>query len=138
MSTTPFVGWRIKPEDREMLLAIFPPAYENFDGDHITYAHSEAAASTLVLPARGFVIGIADQGGVQALVVEVAGKAVAPDGRQLHVTWSLEPGRSGRDSNHAIACGWTRLDTPIPLDLTETIQLEATGLTPPADIPPES
>jgi hypothetical protein len=102
-------GWLLDPEDRDRLLAVFPPAYPEVVAHHVTLESGVPQDFPLPAETEGFVVGVADDGaGVQALVVEIGGTARRPDGSTYHVTWSLGPGRRAVESNDAIRDrGWT-------------------------------
>jgi hypothetical protein len=103
------VGWLLHPDDRDNLMAAFPPAYAEFIGHHVTLKAGVAADVPVPLETAGFVVGSADDGvGVQALVVEIGGNVRRPDGSKYHITWSLGHGRRAVESNDVIRdCGWT-------------------------------
>ncbi|HKR88992.1 MAG TPA: hypothetical protein VJS38_12545 [Phenylobacterium sp.] len=113
-----YTGWLLDPEDREALLARFPPAYDEVVAHHVTqkFGDLEAAPPT---ETAGEVVGVADDGrGVQALVVRIAGSTDRPDGSTYHITWSLAPDREARESNAVIARrGFSWLSQPIPIRL---------------------
>lgn len=113
-----YTGWLLAADDREALLARFPPAYPQVVAHHVTQKFGDRAVATPSETA-GEVVGVADDGrGVQALVVRIAGTTDRPDGSTYHVTWSLAPGREARESNAVIARrGWTWLPRPIPIRL---------------------
>jgi hypothetical protein len=102
-------GWLLHPEDRDRLLAVFPPAYPEAVAHHVTLKSGVAQDFPLPMETEGFVVGVADDGaGVQALVVEIGGTTRRPDGSTYHVTWSLGPGRNAVESNDVIReRGWT-------------------------------
>ena len=102
-------GWLLHPEDRDRLLAVFPPAYPRAVAHHVTLKAGAPQDFPLPAETEGFVVGAADDGaGVQALVVEIGGTTRRPDGSTYHVTWSLGPGREAVESNDAIReRGWT-------------------------------
>ena len=105
------LGRLLHPEDRDRLLAAFPPAYARVVARHVALEGGEPPDFPLPGEAEGFVVGVADDGaGVQALVVEIGGTTRRPDGSTYHVTWSLGPGRRAVESNNAIReHGWTAL-----------------------------
>lgn len=113
-----FVGWTLDPEDRERLLAAFPPAYPEVVADHVTLKVGRGARRPAAR--SGEVVGVADDGrGVQALVVRIGGTTDRPDGSTYHLTWSLGPGRRAVESNAVIAqLGWTAVEPPRPIRLT--------------------
>lgn len=103
------VGWLLGPEDRERLLALFPPAYPTVVAHHVTLGLGSEADLPLPRETEGVVVGSADDGaGVQALVVEIGGATRRPDGSTYHITWSLAGGREAVESNDVLRkCGWT-------------------------------
>ena len=108
---TRVAGWLLHPEDRDKLLAAFPPAYPKVIAHHVTLKAGAGVRPDYPLPrdTQGFVVGAADDGaGVQALVVEIGGTTRRPDGSTYHITWSLAAGREAVESNDAIRDrGWT-------------------------------
>ena len=50
--------------------------------------------------------------------MELDGTTDRPDGSTYHITWSLGPGRTARESNDVLRDdGWTYIDAPIPVEL---------------------
>ena len=117
MAPTRYIGWALPPDERERLLARFPPRYPQVVADHVTLK----LGHTIMLPGEtyGEVVGEADDGrGVQALVVRIGGTTDRPDGSTYHMTWSLGPGRRAKESNDVIrGYGWRPLAAPIPVQL---------------------
>ncbi|PWC42813.1 hypothetical protein [Azospirillum sp. TSO22-1] len=113
-----YVGWTLAMADRAALLARFPPAYATVMAEHVTHTFPAGPDVPLPVATEGRVVGVADDGkGVQTLVVEIGGGTARPDGSTFHVTWSLGPGRTARESNDVISArGWTPVD-PAPLRL---------------------
>src|SRR5829696_5111883 len=96
-------GWLLHPEDRNRLMAVFPPAYPKVVAHHVTLRAGVPPDFPLPTETEGFVVGAADDGaGVQALVVEIGGSTRRPDGSTYHITWSLADGREAVESNDAI------------------------------------
>src|SRR5215216_5632157 len=92
-----FIGWTLSPEQREMLLRTFPPAYPDVIADHITLDGNADPQSAPPDHAEVTVIGEIDDGdGLQALVAEVNGSTSRPDGGTFHITWSLDRKRGRR------------------------------------------
>jgi hypothetical protein len=106
------LGRLLHPDDRERLLAAFPPAYPRVVAQHVALEGAERPDFPLPSEPEGFVVGIADDGaGVQALVVEVGGTTRRPDGSTYHIAWSLAAGRKAAESRDTIRQhGWT----PVP------------------------
>ena len=112
-----YAGWLVDPDQREPLLARFPPRYATVVAHHVTQKFGD---ETVPPPAEtvGEIVGEADDGqGVQALVVAIGGSPVRPDGGTYHITWSLADSRAARESNEVIAQGWTRFAAPTPVRL---------------------
>jgi hypothetical protein len=108
-----YTGWALDERDRERLLARFPPRYPRVVADHVTLAF-RPSRPRLPAETEGEVVGEADDGsGVQALVVRIGGATDRPDGSTYHLTWSLAPGRRGRESNDLLReRGWRPLARP--------------------------
>ena len=102
-------GWLLHREDRDRLIAGFPPAYAEVVAHHVTLRSEVPQAFPLPTETEGVVLGGADDGaGVQALVVEIGGTTRRQDGSTYHITWSLGPGRRAVESNDLIReRGWT-------------------------------
>ena len=103
------VGRLLHPDDREALLAAFPPAYPRVAAPLVALEGAGPPDFPLPGEAEGFVVGVADDGaGVQALVVEIGGTTRRADGATYHVAWSLAPGRRPAESGEVIReRGWT-------------------------------
>lgn len=98
-------GWKLEPECRDRLLALFPPRYAQIVASHVTRnvrAGPREPLPPLIRHAR--VVGHVDDGsGVEALVVALDGSTNRTDGGTWHITWSLAEGRSPRESNDVLA-----------------------------------
>ena len=93
------VGRLLHPDDRDRLLAAFPPAYARVAARHVALEGGEPPDFALPGEAEGFVVGVADDGvGVQALVVEIGGTTQQPDGSALHIAWPLGAGRKAAET----------------------------------------
>lgn len=113
-------GWKLPESERELLFCYFPPKYEKVIADHVTLkVHSSAEAQLPEIPRSSRVVGRADDGrGVECLVVELNGSTDRPDGSTYHITWSLRPGRTARESNDVLRNRpWVHLQGPIPIEL---------------------
>src|SRR5580704_15636138 len=111
-ATTSFVGWLVDPAHRATLLAGFPPRYAQVVAHHVTLKFGDGGAQP---PGEvdAEIVSEADDGvGVQALIVAIEGSFERPDGGTFHITWSLAPGREAKESNDAIAAGWTTFSSP--------------------------
>ena len=112
-----YTGWLLDPEQREALLARFPPRYPWVVAHHVTlkFGDRDAAPPGEVEAA---IVGTADDGaGVQALVVASDGSLARPDGGAFHITWSLAEGREARESNAVIATGSAIRVQPVAVQL---------------------
>jgi hypothetical protein len=112
------IGWLLAEEDREKLLAQFPPSYEKVVAHHVTL-QTNAEREPLPGPVRAEVVGRTDDGrGVEAMVVAINGSTDRHDGSTYHITWSLGAQRRARESNDVLEeRGWDDLDHPIPVQL---------------------
>jgi hypothetical protein len=113
------IGWKLPAGERSRLLDRFHPKYANVVADHVTLRTGANSSTPLPSRVQAQVVGRADDGeSLECLVVELDGSTDRPDGSTYHITWSLGPGRSARESNEVLKQrGWTRLDDPIPVAL---------------------
>ena len=112
-------GWKLPPDEREMLLQQFIPKYANVTADHVTLNSDATNRTRLPRAVEARIVGRADDGaGVECLVVEVDGTTDRPDGSIYHITWSLAPGRRARESNDLLRNHpWRPLPRPIDVQL---------------------
>lgn len=112
------IGWLLADEDREKLLAQFPPTYEKIVAHHVTL-QTNAEREPLPPAVKAQIVGRTDDGkGVEAMVVAIDGSTDRHDGSTYHITWSLGDGRRARESNDVLRDrGWDDLDHPIPIKL---------------------
>ena len=113
-------GWKLPADEREPLLARFPPKYENVIADHVTLRVGADASTPLPRkPQVSRIVGRADDGdSLECLVVELDGTTARPDGSTYHITWSLGPGRQARESNDVLRDkGWGSLPAAIDIAL---------------------
>src|SRR4051794_21195817 len=112
-------GWKLAQEDRERLLAQFPPRYGKVVADPVTLRVGATPQTPLPRKPDARIVGRADDGkSLECLVAELDGMTDRPDGSTYHITWSLGPGRKARESNDVLRDqGWQWLDAPIPVEL---------------------
>ena len=113
-------GWKLPQDERESLLARFPPKYDNVIADHVTLRVGATPGTPLPRkPDVSRIIGRADDGeSLECLVVEMDGTTDRPDGSTYHITWSLGPGRKARESNDVLRDkGWEHVDAAIDVEL---------------------
>jgi hypothetical protein len=113
-------GWKLPGEDRERLLAQFPPKYANVIADHVTLRVGAAARTPLPrAPDNPRIVGRADDGeSLECMVVEMNGTTDRPDGSTYHITWSLGADRKPRESNDVLReRGWRPLDAAVDIHL---------------------
>ncbi|KPF55570.1 MULTISPECIES: hypothetical protein [unclassified Novosphingobium] len=98
-------GWKLEPDSRDRLMALFPPRYPHTVADHVTRTVHAGPGDPLPPAIRhARVVGHIDDGaGVEALVVALEGSTRRPDGGIWHITWSLAEDRAARESNVALA-----------------------------------
>jgi hypothetical protein len=113
------IGWKLDRDQRKELLQQFPTKFSEVVADHVTLAARVNADAELPSEQHGEIVGRVDDGeGVEAMVVSIAGTTDRPDGSSYHITWSLTPGRSAKESNDVIAkLGWTPIELPMPIKL---------------------
>ena len=112
------IGWKLPRHERERLLERFPPKYDNVIADHVTLSAVAAPDTPLPRKPEARIIGRADDGSLECLVVELDGTTDRPDGSTYHTTWSLGPGRTAIESNDVLReQGWKRIGAPISHDL---------------------
>lgn len=112
-------GWKLLPDEREALLQHFPSKYENVIADHVTLRVGATSNTPLPRSQNAQIVGRADDGNsLECLAVELDGTTDRPDGSTYHITWSLGPGRTARESNDVLRDkGWEPLEAPIPVEL---------------------
>jgi hypothetical protein len=113
------IGWKLPPDQRELLIERFPPKYENVVVNHVTLRTGATPATPLPCKPEARIVGRADDGtSLECLVVELDGTTDRPDGSTYHITWSLGPTRRARESNDVLRDqGWDPLPAPIPVEL---------------------
>jgi hypothetical protein len=113
------IGWKLPPDERELLIERFPPKYENVVANHVTLRTGATPTTPLPRKPEARIVGRADDGrGLECLVVELDGTTDRPDGSTYHITWSLGPTRRARESNDVLRDqGWDPLPAPIPVEL---------------------
>ena len=116
--TEMYHAFEVSAEDRRTLLARIPPKHPEVIAHHITHAMVKAGTPLPPHPRHVEVTGYVDAPGLQALTVSVDGQTHAPDGRQYHITHSIDrsmgvkPFHSNKVlKEHPV----TRLSTPIPI-----------------------
>ena|SRR3712207_4526416 len=112
-------GWKLRQDERALLLERFPPRYDNVVADHVTLRVGAGPSTPLPRKPAARIVGRADDGtSLECLVVELDGSTDRPDGSTYHITWSLGPGRKARESNDVLRDqGWDYLDAPVAIDL---------------------
>ena len=112
-------GWKLDRVQRRELLQQFPPRFRNVVADHVTLQSKAADDAPLPEETEGEIVGRVDDGqGVEAMIVSIGGTTDRPDGSTYHITWSLEDGRTGWESNDVLAAEtWVMFDLPMPIRL---------------------
>jgi len=113
------IGWKLDRGERDELLKLYPPRYEEAVADHVTL-RVNAEDEPLPSEVKAAIVGRTDDGkGVEAMAVTIDGTTDRPDGSTYHITWSLSPGRRARESNDVLKeRGWDEFDHPVPVTLT--------------------
>ena len=112
-------GWKLPQDERERLLREFRPKYDNVIADHVTLRVGASTRTPLPRKPDARIVGRADDGNsLECLVVELDGTTDRPDGSTYHITWSLGPERTARESNDLLRDqGWKPLDEPLDVEL---------------------
>jgi len=112
-------GWKVRRDDRERLLGLFPPVYAEVIADHVTLRSGAGPDTPLPREVEARIVGRADDGdSLECLVVAIDSTTDRPDGSTYHITWSLGPGRKARESNDVLRDkGWDHLDAPVEVAL---------------------
>jgi len=113
-----YTSYVIDKASRRTLLKAFPPKY-NLVGHHVTVEFGMSADSALPDPAKIKVIGYADDGSLEALLVEINGTTKRSDGKTYHLTWSKTKDRRSVESNQVI--GMAQHIEPIEIDGVPTL-----------------
>lgn len=119
-----YLAFELDSQSRQKLLSLFEPKFPDVIAHHVTLAFGvndfdEATIGEQVLIK---VVGYAEDESLEALVVEVDGRATRPDGKIFHITWSLDrsKGRKPAQSNELIKnAGYKPVD---PVTVTGTLQ----------------
>jgi hypothetical protein len=112
-----YICWLVGDE-RDALLDLIPPQFPNVVAHHVTFRHGVLSSCELPEPKIGFIVGEIIDGGVQAVVVEIDGDTIRPDGKRFHITWSLDEDRFPQQSIALTSRGWFPFEKPMPVSLT--------------------
>jgi hypothetical protein len=115
--TRGFVCWVVAEASRAALLASIPTAYAQVVCHHVTIAFDVSPLYPLPEPMIGYVVGEIMDKGVQALVVEIDGVTIRPDGERYHITFSLDDGRFAEEARRLVRRGWFPYVDRIPVEL---------------------
>lgn len=89
-----FNAYTFTDETKKTLLAALPPKYSTIAADHITQNFGVQTGTPIPEAKSAKIIGVADDDrGIQALVVEINGERIRPDGKPFHITWSYDPSK---------------------------------------------
>lgn len=98
-----YSGYKITEKDRAALAALFPPKFPDFLGHHVTWEFGVDPQVADLPPRVGklTVVKYVCDDSLECLVVSIDNSELRPDGRVLHLTWSLDrsKGRKPVDSN---------------------------------------
>lgn len=113
-----YSGYLLDFNSKEKLKSFFPPKYPKTIAHHVTHAFNTYQTDIPNKPKSSYVVGYAEENGLEALVVEVNGSIYRPDGNIYHITWSLDPSKNKKpkDSNLLIQKKWYKVN-PISINL---------------------
>ena len=114
-----YTGFELDRKSRQMLLDQLPPKFSDVIAHHITYKFGVGEEAIPANPNSAEIVGYASDDSLEAYVVAINGKTARPDGKTLHITWSLDrsKGRKPVQSNNLIAGGWQKIK-PIPINVS--------------------
>lgn len=112
-----YLCWMLDPSERDQLLAQIPAEFPNVVAEHVTYLYGVTIQTPLPEARSGLIVGEIIDNGVQALVVEIEGTDIRPDGERFHITWSLNHGRYPAESKELVKRGFWPFLTPIEIQL---------------------
>ena len=103
---------------------LYPPMFPKFVGHHVTFKFGASHDDPLPPAGEYWVVGYAHEkdrtvegSGIEALVVSIDGTTDRADGSTYHITWSLGPGYSAKDSNAILKHGYMKLTNPIKINM---------------------
>lgn len=86
-----YIAFELDKKSRRELKKKFPPKFSEFIGHHVTYKFGVPTSTQMPPNPKGKVIGyVCNDRGLEALVIEINGKKIRPDGKIYHITWSLD------------------------------------------------
>ncbi len=94
-----FTGWMINDNVRDYLLAKFAPTYDNVRMSHITHL---VDAVDIPVDADIAIYAYVRDEHSEAVLVEVNGTRIRPDGKKYHITISFPDGGKASDTNDTI------------------------------------
>jgi hypothetical protein len=118
MNSRGYICWLLDEAGRQSLLESVPAQFATVVCHHVTLHFDVSSDTALPPPKVGYVVGEIIDKGVQAVVVEIDGNTIRPDGERFHVTVSLDDGRFPEQARHLVRRGWFPLDARVPLTLT--------------------
>lgn len=117
MTKRGFTCWLVDAKSRDALLAAVPPEFPQVICHHVTFQYNVPETTELPEEKVGYVVGEIIDCGVQAVVVEIDGNTIRPDGERFHITMSLEEGRYAEEAKRLVRRGWFPLREKIAVRL---------------------
>lgn len=111
--STGYLAYVLEPQSRQALLSHFKPKNHEVICEHITFKFPAKSSDDLPPEVRtAHVIGYAEEDGLEALVVEIDGHKLRPDGKRYHITLSLDRALNKKpmQSNALIAKGFKHIN----------------------------
>jgi hypothetical protein len=98
-----YTGYLISDESRNRLLKLYPPKYSRVLCHHITRDYPVKKETIPEVPTYVMVVGYIDSGdGVEGFLVEIDGSTQRPDGKQFHITHSIDETHKPVDTNNHV------------------------------------
>lgn len=121
MSKIFYSGWLISEESRETLLFYFGQTHSVLVAHHITEIYNVPENYRKPTATTAKVVGFAEDERIQALVVEINGSIIRPDGKIYHITWSKIPGVRDVESNMLLELGYDKVAVAIDISIIPEI-----------------
>lgn len=108
--TPAFSAYNLTPESRKVLLSKFQPKYERVIANHVTHQFGIPFDTPPPPRAISKVVGYACDEGIEAIVIEINGSVIRPDGKPYHLTISLQRNRKPDEAVALFRNGWQNIE----------------------------
>lgn len=98
-----YIAFQLTDKTKKEILNKFKPNFNNVKCHHITYKFGVPPTYNLPSQNEGYIVGYKKGDGVEALVVEINGKIIRPDGKIYHITLSHDNEHKPVHSNNLLS-----------------------------------